>query len=517
MVSLLPPAREGYLGTPRDVVFVLDRSGSMEGVKMASAARACALLLRTLSPRDRFAVQAFDNVVEWMPGGFSQADEGGIDRGEKWLRGVFSRGGTELDSAMGAAFAKIREVAAEGRVPVVVLLTDGQVGDESSVLKRLQSSLGDARVFTVGIDTAVNGGFLMRLAALGGGTSTLVEPGARLEEALQAVGREIGTPLVTDLRIAGEVSDAAPARLPDLFAGRASAAFFRYGGGRVTVSGRRSDGGEYQEVLEAREAPLSALDHLWARARVMDLEDEFRATHSDAVKKEIIALSVKHAVLTRFTAFVVIDSEVVNKGGKQRTVVQPVAEPAEWAPQTRSVGAGPMMPMFSSAGLLPPSSPPMAMAPKPRAHAAKTSTRGPMGGLMRKLIGASGVAEPVLDERATPSQRERVRKALEAFVQAFTQAKAAGAGASAEPLEKARMELIKALSEALAIATAVPLLQAFLRSALVEIIGALKAWVPGGSVDWRARELQAALEEARGPLDAPSGKAAAGSFWEASI
>jgi Ca-activated chloride channel family protein len=515
MVSLLPPAREGYLGTPRDVVFVLDRSGSMEGVKMASAARACGLLLRTLSPRDRFAVQAFDNVVEWMPGGFAQADEGGIDRGEKWLRGIFSRGGTELDSAMGAAFEKIREVSSEGRVPVVVLLTDGQVGDESSVLKRLQSSLGDARVFTVGIDTAVNGGFLMRLAALGGGTSTLVEPGARLDEALQAVGREIGTPLVTDLRVAGEVSEAAPARLPDLFAGRASAAFFRFGGGRVTVTGRRADGGKYQEVLEPREAPLAALDHLWARARVVDLEDEFRASRSDAVKKEIIALSVKHAVLTRFTAFVVIDSEVVNKGGKQRTVVQPVAEPADWAPQTRTMAAGGMMPMnFASAGAPLPMRP-MAMAPKAQMQrGAKKS----LSGLMSKLVGASGVAESALDERATPSQRERVRKALEAFVQAFTQAKAAGAGASAEPLEKARMELIKALSEALAIATAVPLLQAFLRSAAVEIIGALKASGPaGGIVDWRARELQAALEQARDPLDAPSGKSAAGSFWEGSI
>ncbi|HEX4385300.1 MAG TPA: VIT domain-containing protein, partial [Myxococcales bacterium] len=68
LLSLLPPAREGFLGTARDVVFVVDRSGSMEGVKMASAARACALLLRTLAPRDRFAIQAFDNSAEWMPG-----------------------------------------------------------------------------------------------------------------------------------------------------------------------------------------------------------------------------------------------------------------------------------------------------------------------------------------------------------------------------------------------------------------------------------------------------------------
>ncbi len=286
MLSLLPPARQGFLGVPRDVVFVLDRSGSMQGAKMASASRACALLLRTLAPRDRFAVQAFDDVTEWMPGGFLAADEGGIDRGEKWLRSVFSRGGTELDSAMREALAKIREAGGEGRVPVLVLLTDGQVGDESSVLKRIQSELGGARVFTVGIDTAVNGGFLRRLAALGGGTSTFVEPGARLEEALQTIGREIGTPLITDLKATGEISEGAPARLPDLFAGRAASAFFRYGGGRVRVPGRTADGKSWQEDLEPREAPLSAIDHLWARARIADLEDEFRASHSEQAKQQ---------------------------------------------------------------------------------------------------------------------------------------------------------------------------------------------------------------------------------------
>src|SRR5258708_2907379 len=168
MLSLVAPAREGYLGTPRDVVFVVDRSGSMQGSKMVSAARACSLLLRTLGPRDRFAVQAFDETVEWMPGGFTPADEAGIERGEKWLRGIFARGGTELDAAMREALAEIRKLGlSEGRVPVVVLLTDGQVGDESSALKRLQGELGDARVFTVGIDSAVNDGFLKRLAALG--------------------------------------------------------------------------------------------------------------------------------------------------------------------------------------------------------------------------------------------------------------------------------------------------------------------------------------------------------------
>jgi len=509
MLSVIPPAREGFLGTPRDVVFVVDRSGSMQGVKMASAARACTLLLRTLSPRDRFAVQAFDDVVEWMPGGFAHADEGGIERGEKWLREIFSRGGTELDGAMGAALEKIGEASSsEGRAQVVVLLTDGQVGDESSVLKRLQGALGDARVFTVGIDTAVNGGFLKRLAALGGGTSTLVEPGARLEEALQAVGREIGAPLVTGLRVEGEVSDSAPALLPDLFAGRPSTAFFRFGGGRVKVTGRWADGSRFEEVVQPREAPLAAIDHLWARARVVDLEDEFRVSHSEAVKRQIIALSVKHTVLTRFTAFVVIDDEVVNRGGQRRTVVQPVEMPAEWAPATLTMAAGPMRPMGAApAGAAPPRGPMPSMAKMQSRGGAKKSLTSMMSNIMQGH--GARVMDADFDERATPGQREKVRRALEAFVQAFKARDVA-------QLETARAGLMQALSEALAIAVAVPLLQTFLRSTALEIVAALKAGA-APAFDRHAAALQAALDEARDPLDAPSGKAAAGSFWEASI
>ena len=331
LLSVLPPARDGFLGAARDVVFVVDRSGSMQGPKMASASRACALLLRTLGPRDRFAVLAFDEVVEWMPGGLQQADEGALERGEKWLRRIDARGGTELDSAMAEALQQIRlGTEGGGRVPVVVLLTDGQVGDESSVLKRLQAELGGTRVFAVGVDTAVNDGFLRRLAAIGGGTSTFVEPGARLEEALEAVGREIGAPLVTELRLSGDVADIAPARVPDLFAGRPSTVFFRLSGGPVKVTGKLAGGGRFEQEIEAREAPLAAIDHLWARARIADMEDEFRGSRSDAVKKEIVAISIRHTVLTRFTAFVVTDDQVVNAGGSRRTVVQPVEMPAEW-------------------------------------------------------------------------------------------------------------------------------------------------------------------------------------------
>jgi hypothetical protein len=130
--------------------------------------------------------------------------------------------------------------------------------------------------------------------------------------------------------------------------------------GRIKALGRYSDGGEFEEIVEAREIDLPAIAHLWARARVMDLEDLFRLDYSAQadIKKQIIEISMSHTLLTRFTAFVVVDeSETVNKDGERRKIVQPVETPARW-----EMGADPML-MRTTLGAMP--AMPMKSAPTP--------------------------------------------------------------------------------------------------------------------------------------------------------
>jgi Ca-activated chloride channel family protein len=215
MLSILPPKRDGFLGLARDVVFILDRSGSMSGVKMTSAARACSLLLadaRAARPVRDHRVRQHDRVV--LDGKFVTADESRHRGGRSSSGRIDARGGTELDPAMKETLDLIgKRKTARGRVPVVVILTDGQVGNESAVFQRIQKEGGDTRIFTVGIDTAVNEAFLKRLSSLGGGTCTCVVPGEALEDALRGIGREIGAPLVVDVKVEG-AEDLAPARVP---------------------------------------------------------------------------------------------------------------------------------------------------------------------------------------------------------------------------------------------------------------------------------------------------------------
>lgn len=346
VLSVVPPKKVGYKGSARDVIFVVDKSGSMQGLKMVSAVRACLALLNTLGPRDRFSIVSFDNTFNWMPASnrgsrMLDADESGLALGEKFLRDIVATGGTELDSVLGSVISACSKRSDKaGRTASIVVITDGEVGNESPILKRIQRDLGDTRLFAVGVDTAVNAGLLKRMAGLGGGTASFVEPGTQLEEALTSIAREIGHPLVTDLQVNDHdrsVVDRAsftPSRMQDVFAGRASIGFFKLSAGnKVRVTGKLPNGKSFESVVSGRQTPLPAIAQLWAKSHIVDLEDQFRIASSprSQLKATIVDLAVRHSLLTKFTAFVVVDrAEVVNEGGHNRTMVQPVEMPANW-------------------------------------------------------------------------------------------------------------------------------------------------------------------------------------------
>ncbi len=507
MLSILPPKRDGFLGLARDVVFVIDRSGSMGGVKMTSASRACALLLQTLAPRDRYSIQAFDDQQEWMTKGWTAADEGGLAKGEAYLRTIDARGGTEMDGALGEAIRLVDERKnSDGRVPVIVFITDGQVGDESRILKHVQTKVGDARLFTVGVDTAVNEGFLKRLAALGGGTSTFVVPGDALDEALRAVAREIGAPIVTDLKVEGDIDEISPARMPDLFAGRAATVFFAMKkSGKVRITGKYSDGTKFDETVKSTGVDLPAVGHLWARTRVSELEDQFRLSGGkEEFKKKIIAISIAHTLLTRLTAFVVVDeTEIVNADGTRKTVVQPVHMPDRWDMaqdqecKKMSYGGG-----MGRACMGAPASP----APSKRmmsTHAGKCAED------------RCEMPEPVVV--ATPAEQKAVQTALEALLKAWADAKAsidAGKRPASDPIEKARKALLKALAQGV-IGQQLAKLQAFIRSGLVEILAALAT--PSAALKPLFEKHGDALDEAWKEFEDAAGVKRDKKFWEATV
>jgi hypothetical protein len=353
------------------------------------------------------------------------------------------------------------------------------------------------------------------VSSLGGGTCTCVVPGEALEDALRGIGREIGAPLVVDVKIEG-AEDLAPARVPDLFAGRAATVFLRVKKGKtVTVTGKYADGKAFKETVKAGEIDLPAVAHLWARTRVTDLEDRFRLGET-ALKQDIVELAVRHTLLTRFTSFVVVDeSEIVNKGGEGHKVVQPVHMPAKWEmPEENEKCCDAGAPagiaraiMGASSMVPPPAPPPPPMACKPAPMFQKKSKS-------KKLFGIfGGKDDEAICEEPTPTVTDAERKSFEKAVDALRKALEAaraelekGKAPSAGPVDKARKALLQELSGS-ALGTLLGALQRLLRSGLLELVAALGA--KSATVDAVDRCLKGLAESAK--------ESTAPKFWEKTI
>ncbi len=351
LLTLAPPTAAGEPGRvsarrPRDVAFVLDRSGSMDGWKMVAARRAMARMVDSLTDRDRFTVLAFDDRIETPPGGKGWSLVAATDRRRfqavEFLNRIEARGGTEMAQPLDAATAELMREPGAGRDRILVLVTDGQVGNEDQLLRKLAPRLKGVRVFTLGVDQAVNAAFLKRLSDLGGGHSELVESEERLDDVMDRVHRHIGTPVLTGLRLepAGLMftpGSLVPSRLPDLFAGTPLTILGRYRGsptGGIALQGRDAAGGMWSTEVAARRDPSPVAAVVWARGRLRELEDRYVIGGGGRLEleKEITDLSLRFGVLCRFTAFVAVDrSEVVNAGGEQHKIVQAVEQPAGWA------------------------------------------------------------------------------------------------------------------------------------------------------------------------------------------
>lgn len=251
---------------PREVVILIDRSGSMTGTPIAAAIRAAKGCLRALGPQDRFNLVAFDDGQSALANASLPFDDKNLAAGDAFADSIRVQGGTELSGAMrvvlqGKAVADTQVKDAprpsiEHTLRVVILLTDGDVGSAQKVIEESRADMHDTRVFVVGIGESVNHALLAALAEAGRGTYTPVGIGEDIEEAVAKIKSAIDAPLLTGIKVrieeGDDVRDASGVEslgALDLFAGRPLLFAFRgevKPGATLILAGQRPGGVDYK-------------------------------------------------------------------------------------------------------------------------------------------------------------------------------------------------------------------------------------------------------------------------------
>ncbi|MBI2395248.1 MAG: VWA domain-containing protein [Deltaproteobacteria bacterium] len=414
---------------PLDVVFVLDRSGSMGGSSIEEAHKALRLCLRQLREGDRFSIIAFDDREEPFtpePVPFTQKT---LEQADRWISRVDARGGTELLAPMQRAIA----LAPNG---VVVLLTDGQVGNEDEILAAVMTARGKnaSRVYTFGIGTNVSDALLSQLARRTGGAMEMIHPGERIDDKVVATFARAIASRIREVRATFhgvDVDELAPSQLPDLVDGEVWSLFGRYqrpGIGRLEVRGTLAGKPWLLEVAlelpERADAPV--IEKLWAAERVRDLESiEVEGRRAKSMKDRIVAIAVPYGIASRHTSFVAIEKRTGDRRvpGAAEARPVPVNAPAGWAmferPPLRAGGAFAqmMMPMAAPApaafayarAAMPPTGappPPMASMPMSPQPAAQPKRAKGVLGRARDAIGGffGGEGEGAAPRQAPPGR-----------------------------------------------------------------------------------------------------------------
>ena len=316
MLFVQPPADVApEMVRPKEMVFLVDRSGSMWGEPLDTAKAVITEALRKMGPEDTFQLIAFDSSTESMsPQSLPRSPEN-IAAAERWLGNLRGGGGTEMLAGIRAALDQPYD---KKRLRMVVFCTDGFIGNEKEIIDYISTSRGTSRVFGFGIGSSVNRYLIEGVGRAGRGAAEIVRQGEPAAEAVARLYKRLDRPVLTDvaLRFSGvDVTAMEPERMPDLFAGQPLVVVGKYRGhGPATVEVTGMLGNKpYARTIPialASQPGDAVLGTLWARRRIETLTDATESGAPADQQAQIVDLALKFKLITAYTSFVAVEKQL---------------------------------------------------------------------------------------------------------------------------------------------------------------------------------------------------------------
>jgi len=380
-----PPARAPIAPPKREIVFVIDNSGSMAGASMPQAKKALDYALSRLKHEDEFNIIRFDDTWERLFPTALPASSESVGFAQRFVDNLSADGGTEMLPALEAALA-----ADDGLLRQVVFLTDGAIGNEAQMFKTIERDLGETRLFTVGIGSAPNAYFMTRAARMGRGATLQIGDLNEVSEKASALLAKLENPALTGLSVeaGGALSALWPNPLPDVYSGEPVAFTARLGetDTPILVSGRFNNR-VWAETLDMdRAIQGTGVAALWARDQIEGIEALRFAPRTDfaAIDAAVLETALEFSLVSRLTSLVAVD----------KTPARPDGEPVE----TRDVPT--MLPegwdfgsVFGEAAPPPPSGPQRAGF-APSQMASLKAAPAPMDAAEAELAADAGLPLP---------------------------------------------------------------------------------------------------------------------------
>jgi Ca-activated chloride channel family protein len=420
---LQPPKRvRTELIVPKEIVFVIDKSGSMSGFPIETAKQAMRLCIEGLHENDTFNLMTFEGGVGFCFDRPVPNTDANRQKALQYLASLQGSGGTEMMKAIHACLAGQDDPE---RVRVVCFMTDGYVGNDMAIIDAVKRNAGIARVFSFGIGTSVNRFLLDGIARAGRGEVHYILDERQAAGAAERFYERVRTPVLTDIELdfgGLAVEELYPARVPDLFSSTPVVVKGQYkqgGRGTITLRGKTGEGKFERKIdvtLPEEEPNNEVLASLWARAKVDDLMQQDlagvqRGTPNPAMKEEILGLGLRYQLLTQFTSFVAVEHLRITEGNTVRTVPVPVEMPegvsyeGVFGPGGRPMAVG--MGMGGMGGMAFRGAGQRLAAIRPAAGAPARAT------LMRRYGGTMVPAETAGRESLRQSQADALTKQLE--------------------------------------------------------------------------------------------------------